>query len=52
MKTLSEIFGVVIGLIIAGGWFLSLPLAFIYGDKLDVVISLFLPFYGVVVALN
>lgn len=29
----------------------SIPLSFIYGDKLDVLISFFIPFYGVIVFL-
>lgn len=35
-----------------GGYFpVNMILAFVYGDKLDVVISLFVPFYGYVVML-
>ena len=36
-------FGCILGL----GWALSLPLAIIFGDKADVVIAMFVPFYGV-----
>jgi hypothetical protein len=35
-----------------GGYFpVNMILAFIYGDKVDVVISLFIPFYGYFVML-
>ena len=33
------------------GWLSSIPLAFKFGDKLDVVLSLFVPFYGIFVAM-
>ena len=34
------------------GWVANLPLAFIYGDKWDILISFFFPFYGAIVFLN
>jgi len=52
MKTIGELLGGLIGLIFFGGWIFSVPLAFIYGDKMDVILSLLVPYYGVFVALT
>jgi hypothetical protein len=37
--------------LLAVGWVGSIPLAIIYGDKLDVALSFIIPFYGAIVAL-
>lgn len=39
------------GIIIFFGWIGGVPLAFIFGDKLDVVLSIFIPFYGLIIAI-
>ena len=46
MAPLSEMFGGFLGVLFMIAYIGSLPLAFIFGDKLDVVISLFVPTYG------
>jgi hypothetical protein len=37
--------------LLAVGWVGSIPLAIIYGDKLDVALSFVIPYYGAIVAL-
>lgn len=53
MKELFENLGVgVFSLIFFGGYFpVNMILAYIYGDKTDVIVSFFIPFYGYVVML-
>jgi len=48
---LEATFGVVFGTLFFLGWFGGVPLALIFGDKWDVVISLFIPFYGLCIAI-
>lgn len=45
-ELLSEGFGALFGLVLVVGYLGSLPMAFIYGGKLDLLIAFFLPFYG------
>lgn len=51
MKSIFESFGgLIIAIMFFAGYFpINMILAFIYGDKMDVVISLFIPFYGMFV---
>lgn len=52
MEALRDYAQIVVGLGTIAALFASVPLAFIYGDKVDVLISLVLPFYGIVVWLG
>lgn len=49
---LKELFEGSIIIIIMLLHFGNIPLAYIYGDKADVVISIFVPFYGFIVMLG
>lgn len=51
---MKDLFGNLVGVLMFAAFFVgyfpvNMILAFVYGDKLDVVISLFIPFYGLFV---
>jgi hypothetical protein len=52
MGKLNEIFSGTFMVLLIIAYFGSLPLAIIFGDKWDVVISLFIPTYGFFVMLG
>lgn len=45
-ERISEFFGSALGLLFVVAYVLSIPLAFIFGDKIDLLISFFIPTYG------
>ena len=55
-KTISEgikdALGVELGMLFIVGWFGSIPLAFIFGDKIDVVLSFSITMYGLIVMID
>tara|TARA_B100000963_G_C22283095_1_gene517998 strand:- start:468 stop:638 length:171 start_codon:yes stop_codon:yes gene_type:complete len=50
-QKLNDLLGVSFGVLFLIAYVGSLPLAIIFGDKWDVVLSLFIPAYGFVVML-